>query len=95
MVRGIANFRKYFRGFEEQYVIIGGTACDLIMENEEMSFRATKDIDLVLIVEALTADFGRKFWEFVKDAGYEHCNNSTGECSSIGLPCPKARIILI
>ena len=35
MVRGIANFRKYFRGFEEQYVIIGGTACDLIMENGE------------------------------------------------------------
>lgn len=38
MVRGIANFRERFRGFEEQYVIIGGTACDLIMEEEEMSF---------------------------------------------------------
>ena len=28
-------------GFEDQYVIIGGTACDLIMENEELLFRAT------------------------------------------------------
>lgn len=37
-------------GFEDQYVIIGGTACDLIMENEELPFRATKDIDIVLIV---------------------------------------------
>lgn len=91
MVRGIANFRKYFRGFEEQYVIIGGTACDLIMENEEMSFRATKDIDLVLIVEALTADFGRKFWEFVKDAGYEHCNNSTGEVQFYRFTMPKSK----
>lgn len=35
-------------GFEDQYVIIGGTACDLIMENEELPFRATKDIDIVL-----------------------------------------------
>lgn len=70
MVRGVANFRERFRGFEEQYVIIGGTACDLIMEEEEMSFRATKDIDLVLIVEALTAEFGGQFWDFIKDAGY-------------------------
>ena len=35
MVRGITNFKKRFQGYEEQYVIIGGTACDLIMENEE------------------------------------------------------------
>lgn len=61
MVRGITNFKKRFQGYEEQYVIIGGTACDLIMENEELPFRATKDIDLVLIVEALTAEFGDTF----------------------------------
>ena len=36
MVRGITNFKKRFQGYEEQYVIIGGTACDLIMENEEL-----------------------------------------------------------
>ncbi len=61
MVRGITNFKKRFQDYEEQYVIIGGTACDLIMENEELPFRATKDIDLVLIVEALTAEFGETF----------------------------------
>lgn len=43
-----------------------------------MDFRATKDIDLVLIVEAITPDFGRQFWQFVKAAGYEHRNKSTG-----------------
>ena len=79
MVRGITNFKKRFQGYEEQYVIIGGTACDLIMENEELPFRATKDIDLVLIVEALTAEFGETFWEFIKEAEYDHCNKSTGE----------------
>lgn len=31
MVRGIDGFREWFRGYEEQYTIIGGTACDLLM----------------------------------------------------------------
>ena len=48
------------------------------MENEELAFRATKDIDIVLIVESITAEFGRQFWEYVKEAGYEHLNKSTG-----------------
>ena len=50
MVKGIDSFKNWFQGYEEQYVIIGGTACDILMTNEELSFRATKDIDLVLIV---------------------------------------------
>ena len=64
-----SKFKERFQGFEIQYVIIGGTACDLIMENEELSFRATKDVDIVLIVESITAEFGRLFWEYVKEAG--------------------------
>ena len=78
MVTGIDRFRDWFHGYEEQYAIIGGTACDLLMSEEGMDFRATKDIDLVLIVEAITPDFGRRFWQFVQEAGYEHCNKSTG-----------------
>ena len=78
MVTGIDRFREWFRGYEDQYSIIGGTACDLLMSEDGMDFRATKDIDLVLIVEAITPDFGRQFWQFVKDAGYEHRNKSTG-----------------
>ena len=78
MVAGIETFREWFHGYENQYAIIGGTACDLLMSEEGMDFRATKDIDLVLIVEAITPEFGKRFWEFVKSAGYEHCNKSTG-----------------
>lgn len=76
MVNGFTKFKEKFQGFENQYVIIGGTACDLIMENEELPFRATKDVDIVLIVESITAEFGRQFWEYVKEAGYEHLNKS-------------------
>ena len=79
MVRGIDSFRDWFRGYEEQYVIIGGTACDLLMSNEGLDFRATKDIDLVLIIEAIDASFGKRFWEYVVAAGYEHRNKNTGE----------------
>lgn len=78
MVTGIESFRRWFQENEEQYTIIGGTACDILMSEEGLPFRATKDIDLVLIVEAMNADFGRKFWDYVKAAGYEHCSKSTG-----------------
>lgn len=56
MVRGFESFREWFRGYEEQYAIIGGTACNLLMMDEGLDFRATKDIDLVLIIEALNTD---------------------------------------
>lgn len=79
MVRGIESFREWFRGYEDQYAIIGGTACDLLMTDEGLDFRATKDIDLVLIVEAIDVSFGKRFWEYVLSARYEHRNKSTGE----------------
>lgn len=79
MVRGIDSFREWFAGYEDQYVIIGGTACDLLMTEEGLDFRATRDIDLVLIVEAIDTNFGRRFWDYVISAQYEHRNKSTGE----------------
>ena len=53
MVTGIDSFKEWFKGSEEQYAIIGGTACDILMTEDGLDFRATKDIDLVLIIEAL------------------------------------------
>lgn len=79
MVTGIEKFKEWFRGYEDHYAIIGGTACDLLMSEEGLAFRGTKDIDLVLIVEAMTPEFGIHFWEFIREAGYEHRNKSTGQ----------------
>ena len=50
MVTGSDSFKEWFKGSEEQYAIIGGTACDILMTEEGLDFRATKDIDLVLII---------------------------------------------
>ncbi|MBP7152061.1 MAG: hypothetical protein KBA43_05300 [Paludibacteraceae bacterium] len=71
MVRGIEKFREYFKDFPDNYVIIGGTACDIIISDAELTPRATKDIDIILVVEALNPDFVKRFWEFVKTANYE------------------------
>ena len=91
MINGFPRFKENFQDFENQYVIIGGTACDLIMENEELPFRATKDIDIVLIIESITEEFGRKFWEYVKEAGYEHLNKSTGKAQFYRFTAPKSK----
>lgn len=31
MVRGLEIFKKYFEQYPDNYVIIGGTACDIII----------------------------------------------------------------
>ena len=79
MVTGIETFREEFSGFESMYTLIGGAACDLIMDDVGLDFRATKDFDIVLIIEALNAEFGRAFWEFIKDGGYQIREKSNGE----------------
>ena len=71
MVTGFESFKRWFSEYSEQYAIIGGTACDLLMSEEGMDFRATRDIDMVLIVESLTPQFGERFWSYIRDAGYE------------------------
>lgn len=74
MVKGIDTFRRYFTEYEEQYVLIGGAACDIVFESNDTAFRATRDLDMVLIVEALTPEFGEKFWEFIQDG---RCRNKS------------------
>jgi len=71
MVQGIETFKE----FNEQYVIIGGTACAIYAAEQGENFWATRDIDLVLIIEALTPEFVKSFWNFIQKAGYEHINN--------------------
>lgn len=79
MVKGLDVFKEYFKGFENQYVLIGGAACDLLFARNERQFRATRDIDIVLIVEALTPEFGKRFWEFVESGKYRNRATSVGK----------------
>jgi hypothetical protein len=49
------------------------------MEAESADFRLAKDVGIVLLVEALTPGFGRRIWDYVLEAGYEHRQASAGE----------------
>jgi hypothetical protein len=71
MVRGLEIFRQHFTDFADNYIIIGGTACDIIIENVGLTPRATKDIDIILVIEALSPEFVAHFWEFIKEGNYE------------------------
>jgi len=78
MIRGLEVFKKFFHDFQDQYVLIGGAACDIIFHEANLPFRATKDLDMVLIIEALTPEFGKRFWDFIKSGGYENRVKSNG-----------------
>jgi hypothetical protein len=72
LVKGLAIFRDHFAGFLNSYVLIGGTACDLAFTAVGQEFRATEDLDIVLVTENMTSAFATAFWEFVVAGDYEH-----------------------
>ena len=77
-MKGLEIFRRHFDGLSHHYVLIGGAACTIIMEEVGLDFRATKDLDLVILVEALDAGFGERFWEFVEAGRYQQRERSGG-----------------
>lgn len=79
MVKGIEIFQEYFSEYTDQYVLIGGAACSVSFEEQAINFgRTTKDLDIVLIVEAQTKEFGERFWQFIKDGKYRIRSKSNG-----------------
>ncbi len=79
MVRGLAVFRDRFRDHSDQYLLIGGTACDLAMTAAGLEFRATKDLDIVLCIELLNTAFVQAFWTFVHDGDYKVRQKADGD----------------
>lgn len=78
MVKGMDVFREFFSDYSDQYVLIGGAACDISFGNNDVDFRATRDLDMVLIVEALTTEFGQRFWDFIRQGKYRNRARSSG-----------------
>jgi len=79
MVKGIEKFKEAFQDFAEDYVIIGGAACSVILDNTFMSPRKTVDIDMIVIVENVSKEFGLAFWKFIKDGQYQAGKRLTKE----------------
>ncbi len=89
MVRGLEIFRDHFQNYADRYVLIGGAACDIAMTSAGLEFRATKDLDIVLCVEAMDPAFVQAFWDFVRAGGYEAKEKSTGEKQFYRFQTPK------
>lgn len=77
MIRGIDRFRENFKDYSDCYVIIGGTACDALMDEAGIDFRATKDIDIVLLIEEIDLDFVQRIWDFIKNGNYKNLEKSS------------------
>lgn len=70
MARGVSHFAQFFAGDEAKYALIGGVPTVLLLEENGLVSRGTKDLDVVLCIEALTPDFGRKLWSYIEQGGY-------------------------
>lgn len=70
MVAGLDIFTEHFKEYTEHYLLIGGGACDYHFQTRGLGFRATKDLDIILIVEALSKDFVNHFWDFIQTGEY-------------------------
>lgn len=79
MINGMDLFREHFADYKDQYTIIGGFACDLLMTDAGLGFRQTVDIDMVIIIEALTTEFAVAFWSFIDAGGYQARQRSSGQ----------------
>ena len=78
MVAGLETFKTFFADFKDCYVLIGGSACDVYFAEQDIPFRVTHDLDMILCVEALTPAFFSRFWQFVREGGYKHRQKSDG-----------------
>ena len=70
MVDGIESFREAFKDFSDCYTVIGGAACDILMSEQDVEFRATHDIDMILILEDKKTEYSSAFWKYIKEGGY-------------------------
>lgn len=78
-MKGLDIFREHFAKFSDHYVLIGGTACDLAFSAAGIEFRATRDLDIVLMIESLDEAFGQTVMDFVEAGGYEHRRRTEGD----------------
>lgn len=79
MVKGLDIFREQFRAFEGAFTLIGGAACDEWFTSQGLPFRATKDLDIVLMIEVLDPKFVAALWAFVKEGEYEVRERNDGK----------------
>ena len=78
MVLGMEIFRERFRQYTGDLTLIGGAACDEWFTVQGLEFRATGDLDLVVMVEEIKPAFIAAMRSFVAEGQYEINERSPG-----------------
>lgn len=60
----------YLQKYPDYYLIIGGTAVELNLSNRNLSFRETKDFDIVLYLKNKNDSFVKSLAKLLIDGGY-------------------------
>lgn len=90
-VYGLERFREHMGGLAGCYAVIGGTACDILLSDADIAFRATKDIDVVLLIEERLPEVGRAVWDMVTDGGYTAGGDRRTPRTTTGSPSRPSR----
>ncbi|WP_421318376.1 hypothetical protein [Aeromonas veronii] len=70
-MEGEAFLTEYMQKYTDDYILIGGNACALNFKNIGADFRATVDLDIVLITESANDHFYEHLWNYILEHGYE------------------------
>ncbi|MFS7244094.1 hypothetical protein AB6880_00065 [Rahnella inusitata] len=78
---GLEFLSEYMKDYQNEYILIGGNACALNFNNEGAEFRATVDLDIVLIIESTEDDFFRHLINYLVENDYvgKKFNGPNGE----------------
>lgn len=82
VINGLDSFRVHFQDYNDSYVILGGTACNEWFAEADLDFRLTKDVDMVLLLEAMETAFFQHFWDYLKAGGYSRWERADG-CKTV------------
>ncbi len=66
---GFDHFCTYLNGLEKHYVIIGGGAAAILLEDEGLEFRSTRDVDLVVL--GRSDDLNTRILSYVQEGEYK------------------------
>ncbi len=64
------KFLEAFKGFEDHYILIGGTATSIVLTEYNIESRATRDYDIVIMDEKKDQHFFNVVTKFLEEGGY-------------------------
>lgn len=90
MIRGLQHFKDFFEGFGENYILVGGVASYLLLDEiGAPRNRATKDLDIVLMMKP-SAAFLKRIKEYVQNGRYEIQKGDRGQATFFRFKNPES-----